>query len=72
MLAGTRGRSLVSEIGTDRLLVETDGPFGQKDHRPLRPWDVAYAIDSVADLWGTTRQRAAQAIRANEAVLLAP
>lgn len=72
MLAGARGRSLVSEIATDRLLVETDGPFAQKDHRPLRPWDVTDAIDCLADLWETTRQRAAQVVRANEAALLTP
>lgn len=72
MLASARGRSLVSEIATDRLLVETDGPFAQKDRRPLRPWDVADAIDRMADLWETNRQRAAQVIRANEAALLNP
>ncbi|WP_402464870.1 Qat anti-phage system TatD family nuclease QatD [Isoptericola aurantiacus] len=70
MLASARGRSLVSEIPIDRLLVETDGPFAKKGRRPLRPWDVTDVIDGLADLWRTTRQRAAQTIRANEAVLL--
>ncbi len=54
------------------LLVETDGPFAQKDRRPLRPWEVTDAIDGLADLWGTTRQRTAQAVRANETALLTP
>lgn len=72
MLAGARGRSVASEIAPDRLLVETDGPFAQKDGCPLRPWDVTDAIGGLADLWGTTRQRAAQVVRANEAALLTP
>lgn len=71
MLAGARGRSLASEISTDRLLVETDGPFARKDRRPLLPWDVTDAIGDLADLWGTTRQHAEQAVLANEAELLA-
>ncbi|MCK6210520.1 TatD family hydrolase [Georgenia sp. EYE_87] len=70
MLTGARGRSLVSEIPTDRLVVETDGPFAQKNRRPLRPWDVTDAIDGLADLWGSTRQHAAQVVRANESALL--
>lgn len=70
MLAGARGRSLVAKIARDRLLVETDGPFAQSDRRPLRPWDVIDAINGLADLWGTTRQRAAQVVRANESALL--
>lgn len=70
-LAGARGRSLISEIGADRVLVETDGPFTtHKDGRPLRPWDVADVIDGLSNLWGTTRQRAAQTVQANEAALL--
>jgi TatD DNase family protein len=70
MLAGARGRSLVAEIPTDRLVVETDGPFAQTDSRPLRPWDVTEAINGLADVWGSTRQHAAQVVRSNEGVLL--
>lgn len=70
MLSGARGRSLVSEIAPNRLLVETDGPFAQSDRRPLNPWDVTHAIDGLADLWGTTRQGAAQVVRANESAVL--
>ncbi len=72
MLAGARGRSLVSEIAPDRLVVETDGPFAQKDGRPLRPWDVADAIGGLADLWGTSHERAVRMIHANERALLTP
>lgn len=71
MLLGARGRSLVSEIPNDRLILETDGPFAQKGSRPLRPWDVTAVVDDLADLWGTTRQGAAQIVRANEVALLA-
>lgn len=70
MLAGARGRSLVAEVPADRLVVETDGPFAQTDRRPLRPWDVTDAIDGLADLWGSTRQHAAQVVRSNEGALL--
>ncbi|MHA7133779.1 Qat anti-phage system TatD family nuclease QatD [Oerskovia turbata] len=70
MLSGARGRSLVSEIPTDRLVVETDGPFTQKDRRPVQPWNVTDVIDGLADLWGSTRQQVAKMVRANESTLL--
>lgn len=70
MLAGARGRSLVAEMPADRLVVESDGPFAQKERRPLRPWDVTDAIDGLAEMWGSTRQHAAQVVRENEGSLL--
>lgn len=51
MLAGDRGRALVSRMPQDRILTETDGPFAQLDGGPAWPWDVSRAVEVLAALW---------------------
>jgi TatD DNase family protein len=48
MLASERGRSLVAEIPSERLLTETDGPFTSVNSRPARPSDIAMLIEQLA------------------------
>lgn len=40
MLAGAKGRNLLSKIPLDRILPETDGPFAMTNGIPLKPWDA--------------------------------
>jgi TatD DNase family protein len=54
MLAGERGRALVSRMPRNRVLTETDGPFAQLDGGPAWPWDVSRAIETLASLWKLT------------------
>jgi TatD DNase family protein len=51
MLAGKKGRALAAEIPRDRLLTETDGPFGQVDGRSLLPWECEQAVGALSELW---------------------
>ena len=51
MLASRKGANLVSLMSHDRVLTETDGPFGQVEGRPLEPWDVPLATASLATVW---------------------
>jgi TatD DNase family protein len=51
MLAGEKGRALVARMPRDRVITETDGPFGMLSGRFLYPWDVSQAIASVASVW---------------------
>ena len=55
MLAGEKGRDLVSRMPRDRILTETDGPFATLDGRSAYPWDVGEAIVALADLWAIDR-----------------
>jgi TatD DNase family protein len=51
MLAGEKGRQLVSQMPRDRILTETDGPFAVLDNRMLSPWDVDQALAALASIW---------------------
>ena len=51
MMAGERGKALVSRMPRDRVLTETDGPFAQLNGAPALPWDVSWAVGELASLW---------------------
>lgn len=50
MLASPNGRRILQEIPEDRLLTETDGPFVQRDGKPIGAGDVAKAVKAIAAL----------------------
>jgi TatD DNase family protein len=70
MLAGERGRALVSRMPRDRILTESDGPFAQIDKRPAQPWDVERAIHDLAALWELTPDEVAVTLQSNLSNLL--
>jgi len=51
MLRGSKGRRLASQMPIDRVLTETDGPFGRRGNRPLMPWNVDEAEVELGKLW---------------------
>lgn len=52
MLKSASGRALAALMPKDRVLTETDGPFGTLKRKPLTPADAALAIPSLAEVWG--------------------
>jgi TatD DNase family protein len=40
MFEKRKGQELVQSLPTDRLLTETDGPFVEENHEPIRPGEV--------------------------------
>lgn len=48
MLQTEAGRRRVRMMPIDRILPETDGPFGTKDDRPLYPWEGSEVIEALA------------------------
>ena len=70
MLTGAKGLRLVAEMPPDRILPETDGPFAQKNFRPLLPWQAFDIVDDLAALWKLDRDEAGQQMRRNLHVLL--
>jgi TatD DNase family protein len=48
MLRSPKHRSLVGSLPLDRLVTETDGPFVERDGRPLRPRDVRHTVGELA------------------------
>lgn len=51
MLISKRGLELVSLMPSDRVITETDGPFGSYCGKQLYPWGVVHAFKPLARLW---------------------
>lgn len=51
MLESANGKNLVAAMPRERVLTETDGPFGKHQRRSLIPSDAALAIPMLAQLW---------------------
>ena len=49
MFANLKGQALVRTIPEDRLLTETDGPFVERDGRPVAPGDVGPVLDALGN-----------------------
>jgi TatD DNase family protein len=65
MLRNPKHRPLVAKLPLDRLLTETDGPFINKDGRPLRPKDVQAAVVELASVHNIPAAEMAKAILVN-------
>ena len=52
MLASPNGRRILREIPEDRLLTETDGPFVERDGKPIPAGDVLRAVEEIAVVKG--------------------
>lgn len=70
MVAGAKGRALVNAMPRHRVLLETDGPFGQVRGNRLQPWDVDLAFLAVSRAWMVEPDEARKIITANESSLL--
>lgn len=51
MLSSPRGRAAVAAMPRNRVLLESDGPFGKVDGKPAYPWEAARALPALASLW---------------------
>lgn len=58
MLRSERGRTLSTRMPRDRVLTESDGPFAQVDGRPVLPWEVSSAVQTLAELWSVSAEEA--------------
>lgn len=51
MIKGQNGREIISIIPRDKILTETDGPFGTYNKKSLMPWDVNKLYPFLSGLW---------------------
>jgi TatD DNase family protein len=65
MLTSASGRAALKAMPRDRLLTETDGPFGTTGRRPSTPPDVERAYGMLAAELGITRAEADALIMGN-------
>ncbi|WP_426399499.1 Qat anti-phage system TatD family nuclease QatD [Ralstonia sp. R-29] len=52
MLAGAKGRELLSRMPAERVLPETDGPFAAANNVSLMPWDALDIAPVLSETWG--------------------
>jgi TatD DNase family protein len=65
MTMSRSGQALIVRMPRDRVLTETDGPFGAVGDRPARPPDTAQVVEYLARLWQTAPGVARQTIADN-------
>ncbi len=69
MLRTPVGMNRVSSMPRDRVLLETDGPFGKLNDRILRPAAVQQAIVMLAEIWRISAEDAKLQIQNNQQVI---
>lgn len=52
MLRSQRGRDLAALFPRNRVLPESDGPFGTNGRDPLWPWEASSVATTLANTWG--------------------
>ncbi|GIK64317.1 MAG: TatD family hydrolase [Chloroflexota bacterium] len=65
MFNSAKGRALISQMPTNRVLTETDGPFVNVDGVPLMPWDVDSSIKELSKMWAISEDETQQALLNN-------
>jgi TatD DNase family protein len=71
MIASNRGRALLRRIPSERVLLETDGPFARLDGRPARASDLTWTVERLGELWQCSGDEARDHIITNQHNLLA-
>jgi TatD DNase family protein len=56
MLTSVRGRAAAAAMPRDRVIPESDGPFGLLDGQPASPWDASSMVPYLAGMWGEPEQ----------------
>lgn len=70
MLSSGRGRAAVREMPLERILPETDGPFGLSEGRPALPWHSWSTIPALAEIWQQPSGEIEKRLRSNFRSLL--
>ncbi len=70
MLAGEKGRALVTRMPRERVLTESDGPFAQVNGVALMPWDVGRAVQDLGVIWALRTDEVERKIHGNLETLL--
>ena len=70
MLRSKRGMDLARRMPRERVLTESDGPFARISGRPIFPWEVGIAVDTLAESWGSDSASVEQSLDENLSNLL--
>lgn len=65
MAASERGRVAIAAMPRDRVVPETDGPFGAIRNRPAFPWEAELVIPLLSEIWQEDPNTIARRLGAN-------
>lgn len=51
MASSANGRKIIDAIPQDRILTESDGPYGKVAGRPCHPWEISSIENHLARVW---------------------
>jgi len=71
MLNSTRAKKVISWLPENRVLLETDGPFGKVEGRPALPSDVELVIQFLSELWARPIRHVQSDLKSNLKKLVA-
>jgi len=72
MAASANGRKIINAIPPNRILTESDGPYGTVRGAPARPWDVPVIEAHLARVWNKNTTEVRAAVWDNFKRLMAP
>jgi TatD DNase family protein len=62
MFSSRAGRSALAAIPRNRVVPESDGPFGRFDEQPAKPWDAWSIVSNLATLWAIAPDEVAKTL----------
>lgn len=65
MACSGRGRGAIAAMPRDRVIPETDGPFGAVQGRPAYPWEASRVVPLLAEIWEESSQLVAKRMTSN-------
>lgn len=65
MLRSERGMQIASRLPMDKVLPESDGPFGMNGRKPLWPWEAIGVAASLSAAWGIGTEEAQNHLAGN-------
>lgn len=65
-----RGRAIARYLPRDRVLIETDAPFGILAGRSVEPNEVGISLEPLAEIWGVSQEEAGAQLDANLKALM--
>lgn len=70
MLSSERSRNTIRNMPIERVLPETDGPFGTASGKVLNPWEAMDIVPDLASIWGISEPETLARLTSNFSVLV--
>jgi TatD DNase family protein len=65
MLLSKRGQAAAAAMPRDRVISESDGPFGLVDGKPAFPWQAWSVVSELSELWRESKNKVAVQLQEN-------